>query len=387
MSGASRARARDTLAAEWMAPGDLRPWPGNPRNNDGAVDAVRASIETFGWGEPIVARAANREIIAGHTRWKAAVAMGLDRVPVRLLDISAKKAHALALADNRLGEISTWNDASLREALAALSAEDRKVAVFAAGMLEEAPEPAEGNDEGDTTVDASAQSRPGAVYRLGRHVLACGDSTDAHVTSAALAGDRPQLMLFDPPYDDAYDRWVRPDSVDVIGVWWRSRSALAWVAGLDDTWGVHTLVFTGGARGQINLTLPCCQHEQIMVARRSWWEDKHDAIDREVIRRSGATKTADDRHISWQAVGGGGAGIGAKWQKPTLQAELLCAYVPVGAVVYDPCAGSGSSLIAAAKHGRTWRGVEMDPVRVDDIRRRWAKSAMTLGEEIGDGIA
>jgi DNA modification methylase len=84
---------------------------------------------------------------------------------------------------------------------------------------------------------------------------------------------------------------------------------------------------------------------------------------------------------------GGGAGIGAKWQKPTLQAELLCAYVPVGAVVYDPCAGSGSSLIAAAKHGRTWRGVEMDPVRVDDIRRRWAKSAMTLGEEIGDGIA
>jgi hypothetical protein len=387
MAGASRARVRDTLAAEWLAPGDLRPWPGNPRNNDGAVNAVRASIEAFGWGEPIVARAANREIIAGHTRWKAAMAMGLDRVPVRLLNITAKKAHALALADNRLGEISTWNDAGLREALAALSAEDRKVAGFAAGMIDETETSADSDEDAEPTGETSAQSRAGEVYRLGRHVLVCGDSTDAHVTAAALAGDAPRLMLFDPPYDDAYDRWVRPESVDVIGVWWRSRSALAWVAGLDDKWGVHTLVFTGGSRGQINLTLPCCQHEQIMVARRSWWADKHDALDREVVRRSGANKTSDDRHISWQATGGGGAGIGEKWQKPTLQAELLCAYVPAGSVVYDPCAGSGSSLIAAAKHGRLWRGVEMDPVRVDEIRKRWARNALALCEEVGDGIA
>ena len=379
-------RARETLPAEWMSPSDLRPWPGNPRKNDGAVDAVRASIEAFGWGEPIVARAANKEIIAGHTRWKAACAMGLDRVPVRLLDISAKKAHALALADNRLGEIARWDEAGLREALAALSAEDRKLAGFAAGLIDGADQPTDGDSDEASAAEITADSQPGKVYRLGRHVLVCGDSTDDAITHAALDGAIAKLMIFDPPYDDAYDRWSRPESVDVIGVWYRSRSALAWVAGLDAKWGVHSLVFTGGARGQINLTLPCCQHEQVMVARRSWWADKHDAIDRDVIRRSGANKTADDRHISWQSVGGGGAGIGEKWQKPTLQMELLCAYVPAGSVVYDPCAGSGSSLIAAAKHGRLWRGVEMDPARVDEIRKRWGRNAVALGDEVGDGI-
>ena len=76
-----------------------------------------------------------------------------------------------------------------------------------------------------------------------------------------------------------------------------------------------------------------------MVARRSWWADKHDAIDRDVIRRSGANKTADDRHISWQSVGGGGAGIGEKWQKPTLPMELLCAYVPAGLRRLRPVCG------------------------------------------------
>ena len=73
--------------------------------------------------------------------------MGLDRVPVRLLDISARKAHALALADNRLGEIARWDEAGLREALAALSAEDRKLAGFAAGLIDGADQPTDGDSD------------------------------------------------------------------------------------------------------------------------------------------------------------------------------------------------------------------------------------------------
>ena len=89
----------------------LRPWPGNPRLNDGEpVRRVAASIARFGWGAPIIARAANLEIIAGHTRWKAAQQLELDEVPVRLLDVSEDEAHMLARADNRLGELAEWSD-------------------------------------------------------------------------------------------------------------------------------------------------------------------------------------------------------------------------------------------------------------------------------------
>lgn len=95
-----------------MHPRQLKPWPENPRNNEGEpVRKVMASIKRFGFGAPLVVRAANLEIIAGHTRWKAAMQLKLDRVPVRALDLPESEAHLLALGDNRLGELAEWSDA------------------------------------------------------------------------------------------------------------------------------------------------------------------------------------------------------------------------------------------------------------------------------------
>ena len=110
-------------AAEWVQTSALRPWENNPRRNDDAVAAVAASIERFGFGAPIVARRANGEIIAGHTRWKAARKLGLDRVPVRYLDLDPADAHLLALADNRLSEEASWDDEMLAAVLADLRAQ------------------------------------------------------------------------------------------------------------------------------------------------------------------------------------------------------------------------------------------------------------------------
>ena len=224
------------------------------------------------------------------------------------------------------------------------------------------------------------------MYRLGRHVLVCGDSDDA-ITHAALDGAIAKLMIFDPPYDDAYDRWSRPESVDVIGVWYRSRSACVG-RGTRRQVGRPTLLYSPEAHGsnQPDAAVLSFEHEtRVMVARRSWWADKHDAIDRDVIRRS-STVDADDRHISWQSVGGGGAGIGEKWRSLPCKSGLLCAYVPAGSVVYDPCAGSGSSLIAAISmvvYGEVSRW----------IRRAWA-DPQAMGSQrssarrrVGDGIA
>lgn len=100
-------------AAEWVSVERLRPWVKNPRRNDPAVKAVADSIKRFGFGAPIVARRENDEVIAGHTRLKAAVKLGMREVPVRYLDIGEAEAHALALADNRVGEIAEWDGAAL----------------------------------------------------------------------------------------------------------------------------------------------------------------------------------------------------------------------------------------------------------------------------------
>lgn len=105
---------------EWIHIDQLVPWDKNPRFNDQAVDQIASSIKKFGFSSPIIARKEDNRIIAGHTRWKAAQSLNIQYVPVRFMDLSEKEADALALADNRLGEISSWDDGLLGDILAEL---------------------------------------------------------------------------------------------------------------------------------------------------------------------------------------------------------------------------------------------------------------------------
>jgi hypothetical protein len=107
-----------------VATSDLRPWVKNPRRNDAAVDVVADSIRRFGFGAPLLARLDGGEIIAGHTRLKAALKLGIDEVPVRYLDLDENEAHTLALADNRAGEIAEWDAAALAGLLREMEASD-----------------------------------------------------------------------------------------------------------------------------------------------------------------------------------------------------------------------------------------------------------------------
>lgn len=105
-------------AAEWVGLEALKPWGKNPRRApDAAVQRVAASIQRFGFAAPILARRADGEIIAGHTRFAAAQRLGLDRVPVRYLDLDPADAHLLALADNRLTDLGEWDNPQLLELL------------------------------------------------------------------------------------------------------------------------------------------------------------------------------------------------------------------------------------------------------------------------------
>mgnify|MGYP003633252814 FL=1 len=104
-------------AAVWVPIDELEPWGDNPSDNSHSVQNVVHSIKRFGFGAPILARTADKVVIAGHTRLKAAIQLGLDKVPVRYLNLDPAEAKALALADNKLGELASWNDEQLASIL------------------------------------------------------------------------------------------------------------------------------------------------------------------------------------------------------------------------------------------------------------------------------
>lgn len=88
---------------------DLKPYENNPRNNDGAVDAVANSIREFGFKVPIVVDK-NNVIVAGHSRARAAEKLGLEFVPCIIADdLTEEQIKAFRLADNKTGELATWD--------------------------------------------------------------------------------------------------------------------------------------------------------------------------------------------------------------------------------------------------------------------------------------
>lgn len=97
------------LKVEYRKVTDLNPYANNPRLNDGAVDAVAASIKEFGFKVPIVVDS-DGVIVAGHTRLKAAKKLGIDTVPVIVADdLTPEQVKAFRLADNKTSELAKWD--------------------------------------------------------------------------------------------------------------------------------------------------------------------------------------------------------------------------------------------------------------------------------------
>lgn len=95
----------------------IQPYGKNPRYNDEAVEYVKNSIQQFGFAQPIVVDK-NAVIIAGHTRHKASKALGLEKVPVIVLDdLTEEEANAYRLADNKVAEFAEWDFGLLDEEL------------------------------------------------------------------------------------------------------------------------------------------------------------------------------------------------------------------------------------------------------------------------------
>lgn len=185
----------------------LRPYANNPRINDGAVQAVAASIREFGFRQPVVCDP-DGVVIIGHTRLKAATRLGLSEVPVHVATgLSPEKIRALRIADNQTATIAEWDLDLLPMELIGLESAgfDLNLLGFSAAELTEflVSDPAAGlTDPDDIPLPPDAAvTQPGDLLVMGNHRLVCGDSSKPEHLDRLLEGKSIHLVNMDPPYN------------------------------------------------------------------------------------------------------------------------------------------------------------------------------------------
>jgi len=185
---------------------DLVPYENNPRNNDGAVDYVAKSIEEFGFKVPIVVDK-NNIVVAGHTRLKASKKLGLEKVPVIIAnDLSDEKIKAFRIADNKVGELATWEEKLLQAELDELIIQsvDMTEYGFTDEDFAEVENEAE-EDDYEEELPKEPRTKYGEVYQLGNHRMMVGDATKEEDVAKLMDGEKLNLLVTDPPYNVAYE--------------------------------------------------------------------------------------------------------------------------------------------------------------------------------------
>jgi len=191
---------------------ELKPHPKNPRvHPDALITKLANSIREFGFTNPVLIDQDHR-ILAGHARCKAAEKMGLETVPAIILPLSGAAADAYVIVDNKLNELSSWDENLLCSLLTDLENggfdlamtgfdADEVDALFNAFYSKEAIE-----DDFDVHKEHAAIEAKGSVIQsgdivlLGRHRLMCGDSTKAEDFAKLMEGRRAQAAVTSPPY-------------------------------------------------------------------------------------------------------------------------------------------------------------------------------------------
>ena len=391
----------------------LVPYARNARtHSEEQVAQIAASIVEFGFTNPILA-GSDGVIVAGHGRLAAAQKLGLDTVPVVVLDhLTPTQRRALIIADNRIAENAGWDDAMLRIELQSLQEDGFNLDItgFDADALGEIMAGEETTVDGNTDEDAipelseTAISRPGDVWILGNHRLVCGDATQAPSYEQLLAGQRVQMIWSDLPYNVNYANSAkdklrgkhRPILNDNLGE------------------GFYDFVFDA-----LSLMLPHCDGA-VYIAMSSSELDTLQAAFRAAggkwstfiiwAKHTFTLGRADYQRQYEPILYGWPEGSSRHWcgdrdqgdvwniKKPARN-DLHPTMKPVelmersirnssrpGEVVLDCFGGSGSTLIAAEKSGRQARLIELDPKYVDVIVRRWQEYAGAQAVREDDGV-
>ncbi len=192
----------------------LIPRANNPRtHSQPQIAAIAASIQEFGWTNPVLV-GADDDIIAGRARVLAARKLGMKEVPVILLKhLSEAQRRALVIADNQLSiACAGWDAEILRIELALLQDADYDLSIVGFDDVElarllEAQDAAEGLTDEDAVPDLSETPTtvPGDLWLLGDHRVLCGDATVQADVERLMGNVAADLVFTDPPYNVNYE--------------------------------------------------------------------------------------------------------------------------------------------------------------------------------------
>lgn len=368
---------------------EIKPYEKNPRKNEDSVKFVANSIKEFGFNVPIVIDADN-VIVAGHTRWKAAKQLGLEKVPcIKKDDLTPAQIKAFRLADNKVGEFSQWDMELLGDELKDLGdVFDMGDFGFFDPMDDDAPT----GDDDDFDVDKELENieepitQPGDLWLLGRHRLIVGDSCD-EATIKRLCGDaKIDLYLTDPPYNVAYKggtgMTIENDNMD-------SASFLAF---LTDAFAAADSVMKPGCAFYIWHSSSEVMNFRQAIDNIPGWMAKQYLLwvkDRFTLGRSDYQQRHEPCWYGWKE-GAAHYFIDDRKQSTVLEFEkpsvnkIHPTMKPVelwekqienssrpGENVLDSFGGSGTTIIACEKQGRTGFASELDPKYANAIILRY----------------
>jgi DNA modification methylase len=396
------------MRIELRAVDSIKPYPRNPRRNEGAVTAVANSITAYGFRQPIVVDKAG-VIVVGHTRWKAAQQLGMTQVPVHVADLTPEQAKAYRLADNKTNEIAEWDEELLAGELTDLKAlgVDLDALGWTPDELGEvlAPDENDGLTPADEVPEPTegVTTKPGDLWILGNHRLLCGDSTNATDLERLMGGQRARMCFTDPPWNVAIGKDSNPRH--------RQREGLqnddltpAQFAGFIDGFAE---AIRAAVNGDVYCVLGASEWPSLDRGLRAagfhWSATVIWVKQVFVLGRAKYHRRYEPIWYGWHEKSKssfvGGRSEDDVWEIPRpFRSEEHPTMKPValveraiknssdhGDLIFEPFMGSGTTLIASERLGRACRGMEIEPRYVDVAVRRWQRLTGQKAERFGLG--
>lgn len=374
------------MKIEMIAVEDVVPYDRNPRDiGTESVTAVAKSIEQFGFRQPLVLDK-NHVIVVGHTRFQAALMLGLDHVPCYVAsELTEAQVQAYRLADNRTNENASWDDEKLTAELLAVMGEiDMTAFGFSDAELAALTASASADDALVDLSQADALAlkwgcKEGKVWQVGPHRLMCGDSTRVADVSKLFGDLVPALMVTDPPYGVNYDAGWREGA----GIGSTKRTGVVandhvvdWTPAYklfpgDVAYVWHAGKYTADVLGHLAgvglalRSLVIWRKTSLVISRGHFhWQHEPCAY---VVRPGVDSRWCggSEQGSLWDIPNRVPAGEGEtehSTQKPIeCMARAMRNHGAAGDVVYDPFCGSGTSIIAAHREWRRCLAMELTP--------------------------
>jgi DNA modification methylase len=404
---------------------ELRLDPKNPRvHSTKQIRQIARSIQNFGFNVPILIDAKGK-VIAGHGRVMACQQLGWTEVPTIALEhLSEAQAKAFMIADNRLTEISVWDDRLLAEQLKELSAIELDFDLEAIGFetaeidlrieslnldRDQQDDPA---DLLSTIPDGPPVSRPGDLFKLGKHKVYCGSALDQDSYVELMKETRAVMVFTDPPYNVAIkgnvsglgaiqhrDFAMASGEMDQKQFTAFLTQACSLLARYSVDGSLH-YIFTdwrhigellGAGRSVYAELKNICIWVKNHTGMGAFYRSRHELVFVFKYGRSSHRnnvllgKYGRDRTNVWSypsprtpSEEGNLLAFHPTVKPVRLVADAILDCTARGDIVLDAFLGSGASVIAAERVGRRCYGLELDPRYVDTIVRRWQ---MYTGEE------